>query len=155
MRVPCHDCLRLGFQCLMCQDPDHWERLAYFVHFENATGEMRELWKMALKKPGPNGQSAGALKVQSSSAGFLETYEHLTEFLLSTSYEDGSRRERGTLLILVSSGGWQLKVKDPTPQRYAFYVASTLEEALLGLNEGIGSDKLDWRPEKPWPGKGK
>lgn len=85
-----------------------------------------------------------------SSAGCLSSYADLTAFLCCQSWPDGSMRELGTLLVSAGAGKWSLKVKDPNGKRYAFYSASTLDDALAGLDLGLSTDDLDWRPEKPW-----
>lgn len=110
---------------------------------------------MPLKKPGQNGASVSAAGVDASSSGFLASYSTLVEFLCATSWPDKSRRERGTLLISVANGSWQLKVRDPNGARYAFYVAATLQDGLAGIDLGLEADDLDWRPEKPFRGSGR
>lgn len=139
----------------MCEDPSYWERLARFLLFVEPLQTMRDLCAMPLKKPGPNGASASAAAVDASSSGCLRDYSTLVEFLCATSWPDGSRRERGTLLISVANGGWQLKVRDPNGARYAFYVAATLQDGLAGIDLGLSEDDLDWRPEKPFRSSGK
>jgi hypothetical protein len=117
--------------------------------------ESRELCRMSLKKPSENGDSRSSMSLPNGSCGCLESYKTLTEFLCSTSWEDGSRRERGSLQVTVEAGVWKLKVKDPNASRYAFYASGRLDDALAGLDLGLAADDLDWRPEKPWPPKGK
>jgi hypothetical protein len=91
--------------------------------------------------------------LQSGSGGFLESYADLMEFLCSTSWPDGSSRERGLLQVTVEAGTWRLKVKDKNGRRYAFYAAGRLEDALAGLDLGLSEDDLDWR-EDNWNPKG-
>jgi len=110
---------------------------------------------MPLKKPSQGGSGGSPATVAASSGGYLSTFVNLMEFLCSSVWEDGSRRERGSLLITVTGSQWQLKVRDPNSSRYAFYVSSSLEDALLGIDTGLETDQLDWRPEKPFPGQQK
>lgn len=144
--IQCFECLRVGVKCHFCEVihlVDGIVREAREAHGWELEGE----W-MPLKKPGGNGEHQSAIPVDPSSAGFLTTFKDLTEFLCSQSWADGSPRERGTLLLCATGGKWQLKVRDPSAQRYAFYTARTLEEALLGLDMGLAADDLDWRLEK-------
>lgn len=109
---------------------------------------------MTLHKPTGNGSSNAVPKYVAGSEGFLTPFADLTAFLCSSSWPDGSPRELGTLLVMLGGNGWRLKVRDPNGARYAFYAASTLQDALTGLDMGLAEDDLDWRPEKPWE-KGK
>lgn len=109
---------------------------------------------VTLPKPPSNGYSNGPVKLKPGSEGCLKAYKNLVEFLSVSSWPDGSPREPGTLLVCLAGSLWRLKVRDPNGQRYAFYAAVSFEEALAGVNEGIGKDDLDWRPEKPFS-KGK
>jgi len=112
-------------------------------------------WPVPLHKPSSNGKGSSGGVVPTGSEGFLKDYPTLVAFLCSKSWPDGSLRERGTLLISTAGSQWQLKVRDPNGQRYAFYVESSLQDALTGLDMGLDQDDLDWRPEKPFPGQRK
>lgn len=118
--------------------------------FERGRLKEKGLCQVPLHKPGQNGSSQSVAGPDPSSSGVLSTFGDLTAFLCSTSWPDGSRRERGTLLITAGAGKWTLKVKDPNGNRYAFYAANTLSDALAGLDLGLSTDELDWRPEKPF-----
>lgn len=109
---------------------------------------------MPLKKPNWNGHGNVQVKLRPGSEGFLGVFSNLVEFLSASTWTDGSPREPGTLLVGLVGTAWRLKVRDPNGQRYAFYVAPSFEEALQGLDVGLASDDLDWRPEKPFQ-KGK
>jgi hypothetical protein len=87
-----------------------------------------------------------------TSAAFLTSYADLTAFLCSDVWPDGSRRLPGTLLVSAGQGKWNLKVRDPNGKRYAFFSDNTLQDALAGLDLGLSTDELDWRPEKDWKG---
>lgn len=146
--VPCVYCTRYLTTCHMCQDPDATSR--WVAYLRAAYGwDLEGTW-VTLPKPKSNGFSSGPVRFRPGSEGCLKDYENLVEFLSLSSWPDGSPRELGTLLIALGGNGWRLKVRDPNGQRYAFYAAASFEEALAGLDEGLGRDDLDWRPEKPF-----
>jgi len=103
-----------------------------------------------LHKPGSNGSSGPNKPCEVSSAGFLTSFADLLAFLSCDKWPDGTARALGTLLVTWGQGKWTLKVKDPNGERYAFYSALTLPDALAGVDLGLSSDDLDWRKEKPF-----
>jgi hypothetical protein len=109
---------------------------------------------MPLQKPGQNGSSGSSKPCDPSSVGFLSAFADLMAFLSCDKWADGSGRLLGTLLITWERGKWTLKVNDRECNRYAFYAANTLPDALAGVDLGLGADDLDWRDQKPF-GKGK
>lgn len=105
---------------------------------------------MALKKPVPVGQNGSDGRRASSESTYLAPFSALMEFLCSVSWEDGSKREPGTLSIGITTGRWSLRVKDPNGKRYAYLTGVTIDEALESLERGLESDDLDWREDKPY-----
>jgi hypothetical protein len=134
----------------MCDDPAYWERLAAFMVTEMSLLEKKESCQVPLHKPGQNGSSGSSKPVDPSSAMFLTSFADLMEFLCSDVWADGSARQRGTLLITWEKGKWTLKVNDREGNRYAFYAALTLQDALAGVDLGLSTDELDWRDQRPF-----
>jgi hypothetical protein len=75
-------------------------------------------------------------------------WPNVVEFLCRSRWEDGASRETGTLMIFCEGGAWKAWLHDRDLEEGAFLSAQTPEELLQLCDEGIGSGKLDWRPDK-------
>jgi hypothetical protein len=78
----------------------------------------------------------------------------LVEFLSTPVYDDGTRRETGTILIFFEEGLWKCCVRDRDNGRVCFLSAQTLCGLLGRVSVGLSEDALDWRKEKPWGSQG-
>jgi hypothetical protein len=105
---------------------------------------------MPLKKPGPAGANGSAGLPVNSQSMYLGPCSTLLEFLSSVLWEDGSKREPGTLTLTVTAGRWSLRVKDPNGKRYAYLTGDTVDSCLESVEKGLQSDQLDWREDKPF-----
>lgn len=146
---------KLYYPCYVCEGRWSLSEVVERAHRGLLPPIEREEWIVPLPKPGSNGSSGSSKPPEASSAGCLTPFADLTAFLCSAQWPDGSPRGLGTLLVTAGKGKWTLKVKDPNGNRYAFYSANTLDDALAGVDLGLSTDELDWRDEKPFEGQRK
>lgn len=106
---------------------------------------------MALQKPSSgNGESrvGSEGKADSASDAYWTQCPLLLEYLTSTAWGDGSERETATLTVFVEEGRWKACLNDRARHRSAFVAAKGLADLLVGLEEGLQEDDLDWRQKK-------
>src|ERR1700680_260377 len=77
---------------------------------------------------------------------FTKKYPQLTEYLVSSQYDDGSARETASLSLYTQDGSWGVSLNDRDNQRSLYCVATTLPEAFAALEKHCGADSADWRP---------
>jgi len=76
----------------------------------------------------------------------------LAEFLSSCTWDDGSSREPGTLLVFAEDGVWKACLHDRTGGMQTFVSAQTPGALWDALEKGLAGDSLEWRRKKPWGG---
>ena len=74
--------------------------------------------------------------------------EKLAEFLCASSFEDGSVRARGTLLVFFEGGRWKLCLNDKAEGQVGFLSAMSLHDVLGEANESLIKDGIDWRVKR-------
>ena len=95
-------------------------------------------------KPGTPAARGGQLQQRSP---------FLFEFLAGTVWEDGSRRETGTVLLFAEAGLFKACLRDRACRRVGFLSGDTFEGLLATIENSLQEDSVDWRPEKPPPGR--
>ncbi len=108
---------------------------------------------MALKKPQGNGSGGSWSSGTICPGTMLTAFPHVLEFLTLPTWEDGSRRERGTLLLFVDGLAWKGCLKDKNGPRVCFVTSSDLDGLFLAIEDGLKADSLDWRADRPLNGK--
>lgn len=104
---------------------------------------------MPLKKPSGN-NSSGRLSPSLDSGGMtLRAFPTLLEFLVLSTWDDGSPRQPGTLLLFTDGSQWKACLKDKAGPRVSFVTGSDLDTLLLTVEEGLKEDSLDWRADRP------
>lgn len=98
----------------------------------------------------PSSSGAGSPAVPIDPA-FASRCPALWEYLTLTAWDDGSPRDPATLLIFVDSGVLKCCLSDKANSRVAFLSASTLEQLLSGLEDGLVRSTLDWRVRRDHP----
>jgi len=108
---------------------------------------------MAMKKPvqARDGGPGGTPILQDPSSG--KSIPRLFEFLRETEWDDGSRREPGSITIFIQDGSWKACLSDKAMGRVAFLSAGTMAELLKGVDGALEADTLDWRTSR-WDAKG-
>jgi hypothetical protein len=110
---------------------------------------------MALKKPLKPTSASSASSAQAGHGKCLTGWPNVLDFLSTPVWEDGTRRETGKLTLYCEFGRWKAVVQDRELKRVAFLSAETPDDLLSVLDDGLGSDSLDWRVEKVFPPNGR
>jgi hypothetical protein len=84
---------------------------------------------------------------------FLERYPAIREFITSSQWPDGAKRERGTFTLFFEGGRWKSWVNDKAQDRSACVSAGSLADLLDYIEQGLVSDDLDWRRSPPKGGR--
>lgn len=138
--------------CPLCYE-NRKGRGSHRGHLGYRVPALREESCMPLKKPLAN-NSSGRSSVSLTSAGTtLQAFPTLLEFLVLSTWEDGSPRTPGTLLLFVDGSQWKACLKDKTGPRVCFVTGNDLDTLLLSVEEGLRLDNLDWRADRPQGGQ--
>lgn len=131
--------------------PTGMSRAWYFLKLAQEASEVKR--PSLGDKRGPTGS------VQEDSKFRLD-YPALWKFLAEETYEDGDKRERGSLrLSWEPTRGWTAYLRDPTATAIAFRNAVDLETLLMEVDSFLSDPAADWEvdkyatPKKPKPGK--
>jgi len=85
----------------------------------------------------------------------MANYPHLWAMLTDDKWDDGTRRQRASLLILCDGGLFKLWLNDRDLGRSAWSTGQSPEEAFTELEEGLADDALSWRPTEQKRPEGK
>jgi len=77
----------------------------------------------------------------------------LTEWMITSSWDDGKPRVLPTMLVFVDEGTWKLCFNDRDGSRVAFLTGETLAGLLGALEEALANGGPEWRASKPWKAK--
>lgn len=110
---------------------------------------------LPLQKPGERASSSPLLSGTACNGTIFESFPTLWEFLTLSTWPDASSRKLGTVILFVEGDRWKCCLKDPNVPRVAFVTGKDLDSLFLAANEGLESNDLDWRPDRPWGGQGK
>lgn len=78
----------------------------------------------------------------------------IVEFLSMDVWDDGKRREPGTVMVMFEEGRWKAWVNDKEGKRSAWVSGATLEALWSAVEGGLVEDSLDWRRARPQRGRG-
>lgn len=111
-----------------------------------ATAVRREL-AMALRKivaqVGPNVSTGPG-------AADAASWPNLWQYLSQEAYDDGTPRQKTTLVIVANQSGWQGCLSDKDNSRVMWKTSETVEGLLLALEEGAAlDDPQAWRAATP------
>jgi len=128
---------------------------------ENATGRTNHKNHHGYRKP-PNPYTvtpweitemqkpqttAGAIGAEKPLAGaFLSDYPTVWSYLTDSKWDDGSRRERATILIVADGGVVKLWLGDKACNRSCWTTGESLEQAFTILEEQLSTSSAAWRP---------
>lgn len=103
-----------------------------------------------LRKPsGPvSGSTAPA---DTLSPGVMSCWPLLWEFLITPSYDDGSRRQLPTLMLFLHDGRLTGALNDRDNGRSVFVSGISPNDVLDALEMGLKDDSLVWRPNGKAP----
>jgi hypothetical protein len=57
------------------------------------------------------------------------------------------------MILFVEGDKWKCCLKDPNVPRVAFVTGKDLDSLFLAVNDGLASDDLDWRADRPQAGQ--
>ena len=102
----------------------------------------------------PDAKAKAAIKKDGfSDLDFRKRYPKLTEYLITSRWEDGSARELSSIAISVHDGLVQVAVNDKELKQSLYSTAGTLPEALQLAEDAIKDDLGAWRPWKSGRGR--
>jgi hypothetical protein len=99
-------------------------------------------------RKGPSGGDSGPVGL----CDLVRRFEALVEYLTETVNEDGTTREKASLLIVHDQGQWKGWINDRDNNRTSWTSAATLTGLFEVLEDGLRNDDLDWRAAR---GKGR
>jgi len=102
----------------------------------------------AMKKP----QSADrmASTAAAEACDWMLDHSGIFAFLTDSKWEDGTRRELGTMMVFFEDGWWKVMINDKALKRLAFVSGDTYADVMLQVEDGLNKDSLDWRRAKVW-----
>lgn len=75
-----------------------------------------------------------------------DSFPNIIEYLISSSYPDGSKREPSSLIIVADPSGWRVCLSDKDNGRVMWKVADALQDALLAIEMALmEEDQSSWR----------
>jgi hypothetical protein len=99
---------------------------------------------------------AGTLPVDPQGGGWLmKVAPTAWEFLTHETWEDGSPRQTGTLMLLSEDGLLKAWVHDREFSRSVWVSGSTLETLLKALEKALAGEATPWRRDRPQGRSGK
>lgn len=96
-----------------------------------------------MKKPHGVEEGAGSWELALGEVSRL--FPLIVEYLAADRWDDGTPRERSTLLMFVDGLRWKVCLNDRALGRVAFVSGVDPEEVLSSLEEALAKDSLDWR----------
>lgn len=113
--------------------------------------EAMKLVKGPLKKPTQAAKPSAPVSVWKD-GDFEKQWPYLASWIAETSWDDGTARETGTLLIFVQDGMLKICMNDRALNRSCFLTQPTLMLLLDACEAGLELDNHDWRAKKPYKG---
>jgi len=109
--------------------------------------QIRSIAMSFLKKPSADSQGNRSLPSFSDDV-MKRNYPALYEYLTSTTYPDGSKRETSTILVFVDDGQLKVCLNDRETSLMLWSSGESFEESLLVMDELLRSDNPPWRESK-------
>lgn len=105
-------------------------------------------YKRPIESAAPGGVPVGKATTCQLASKFPEVWA----FISDVTWEDGSEREPGSILLCIGDGLVKMWLNDRSNSRLAWISADTLSGVFKLANEGLGASTLPWRSQ---PDKGK
>jgi hypothetical protein len=100
-----------------------------------------------LKRSLPSDNGAGGSPA-GNVVGVGDSWPAAAEFLTMTRWEDGKRRETGTIMIVCEGGMWKAWLHDRDAHRSAWLSGSTAAEMMEAVEQALLSGCVGWRPDR-------
>lgn len=92
-------------------------------------------------------QQAGAVGAEKPLPGaFLSDFPNVWAYLTDSKWDDGSKRERATILVIADGGVMKLWLGDKACKRSCWVTGESLEQAFTVLEEQLATSSCAWRP---------
>lgn len=78
----------------------------------------------------------------------LAVAPNLHEWLTEVAWDDGKKREVGTLMVVVEGGWWKMWVHDRDGKRSAWLAGATLSDCMAAVEEALATNTVAWRPDR-------
>lgn len=88
---------------------------------------------------------------RTSDPTFVKEYPALAEYLMATSYDDGTARQTATLLLFVDGDGVKACLNDRETGYSLWSTTNTLTDALTALDDLLQGDNPPWRKNRETP----
>jgi hypothetical protein len=86
--------------------------------------------------------------------GWLSALPELWAFLSAESYPDGTKRLTGKISFSFGSGCLNVSLTDPTTNLFLTRSGRSMDDMLLGLEDGLANGSLEWKDSK-YPSRGR
>jgi hypothetical protein len=106
-----------------------------------------------LHKPDAKSSSGPSSIAMSCLGTWLAPFPSIWEFLTLSTWSDGSPRYTGTILLFLDEGSLKLCLKDKNGPRTAFLTGPDPDTLFLAAEEGLATNTLPWRADKPTNGR--
>lgn len=105
-----------------------------------------EEFEMAMSRAGSG--TGGPDRGTAVDAQLQEACPCLHEWLSETKWDDGKKRETGSLMVVAEGGWWKMWIHDRDGRRSAWLAGGTLQDCLLAVEEGLSANTVAWRPDR-------
>jgi hypothetical protein len=105
-----------------------------------------------MKKKREDAFSGGGLPARGDCLSQLDTlFSYLTDEL----WDDGSSRERSTMMTFADGVQWKVWFNDRAMGRTCWMTGETIEAALIALDQALADDSVSWKAEVKRTGRSK
>ena len=101
-----------------------------------------------MKKPEPVTSKEDVTDLFLEDNEFLTMYPNLFHYLVDERWDDGSPREKATLLLFVDAGRLKGMLNDKAMRRIAWLSSTSLAGLLGSFESGLETGALEWRADK-------
>jgi len=115
--------------------------------WRDGCGKARERCMGLLRRTG-SAASAGPTAAKVSGGDWEKWYPATVEWLSRSSWDDGSARSTGTLMLMWEGGSWKVWAHDRELSEGQFISGATPEQVLESLEKSLTTGVGDWRPDR-------
>lgn len=139
-----HDCSH----CIWCYANrkgrgNYRGHVGYRAPARNMTGGLNAMGLSRNRKPDES--TTGGLPSVVQDDSFREKFPTLVDFLCLGSWEDGSRRQTGTILVFMEDGLWKCCLNDRDGDCYCFLASESFQGLLSSANDNLDRNSCEWR----------
>lgn len=102
---------------------------------------------MRRRTAGPT-PSNGPVHLAAVETEVLSAFPQIVAHLVTTRYDDGSRRQTGTVTLRVMGSSWQAEARDFDAGLRLRVVGGTVDDALVLLDQLLGVETAPWEPDE-------